>query len=94
METSFCDREELCEQDAECSFQFDCKQMCKSASDGDRLRTQFFSVTHLGVVLCPILHLYKEGVLSDIFVIWDGATPGFESSDQIAEGIIISNRLS
>jgi len=31
----------------------------------------------------------RSGVLSDIFVTWDGATLKFESSNQVAEGTIM-----
>ena len=62
--------------------------------DTVRMQRPGKSLTHLGVVSCPNLNLpacieRESGVVSDIFVTWDGATPEFESSNQIAEGIIM-----
>ena len=52
------------------------------------------SVTLLGVVSCPNLHIRLHikgvsGVLSDIFDTWDGATLDFENSSRIAEGLVM-----
>ena len=53
-----------------------------------RCRDQEQHNTHLGLVVCPKLHVCVSNVVSDIFVTWDGATLEFESSSHIAEGII------
>ena len=77
-------------------FQFDCKQTCKNASDGDCGHSSDADtrsgIPYLGVVSCPNVYVrVSKGshVLSDNLVTWDGANLKFESCNQIAEGITV-----
>ena len=40
-------------------------------------------------LIATFMYVYKEGLVFWVHVTWDGATLNFESSDQIAEGIIM-----